>query len=322
MEEISKLKDNILIVKYEIFSSLEQLTQNEIKENLQSNITSLIQQFITFSSILVQQCESTSSLKDNKITQLKTQLEKQNKLVEDADSENVQLKETNDDLEKQNIKLSTDIEKIKEKQDEQEKQSCDIECEKQCDEIRKSLNKIKKDYEILQKEYVAKLDAVKSDDDTELGLTKQNEQDIQKHIEEISKLISEVEKIELINTKLKNENDQLKKDNTHLLLEHQNLKNQLKDIIDELENLRKELDILKQEQPFNESSSLADELAQVTQEKTLSDINVVGKNIECQQLKDAVLEYIKKNEQLEKDLSEMHTKLISFIETSKDILEN
>ena len=319
MEEISKLKDNILIVKDEIFSSLDQLTQNEIKENLQSNITSIIQYFMTFSSILVQQCESTSSLKDNKITQLKTQLEEQNKLVEDADSENIQLKETNDDLEKQNIKLSKDIEKIKEKQNEK---SCDIECEKQCDEIRKSLNKIKKDYEILQKEFATKLDAAKSNDDTELGLTKQNEQDIQKHIEQISKLISEVEKIELINTKLKNENDQLKKDNTHLLLEHQNLKNQLKDIIDELEPLKNELDILKQEQPFNESSSLADELAQVTQEKTLSDINVVGKNIECQQLKDAVLEYIKKNEQLEKDLSEMHTKLISFIKTSKDILEN
>ena len=122
MEEISKLKDNILIVKDEIFSSLDQLTQNEIKENLQSNITSIIQYFMTFSSILVQQCESTSSLKDNKITQLKTQLEEQNKLVEDADSENIQLKETNDDLEKQNIKLSKDIEKIKEKQNETIKQ--------------------------------------------------------------------------------------------------------------------------------------------------------------------------------------------------------
>ena len=62
-------------------------------------------------------------------------------------------------------------------------------------------------------------------------------------------------------------------------------------------------------------------MAQVKQEKTLSDINVVGKNIECQNLKDAVLEYIKKNEQLEKDLSEMNTKLISFIEKSKEILD-
>ena len=106
-------------------------------------------------------------------------------------------------------------------------------------------------------------------------------------------------------------------------MEHQNLKNQLKDIIDELEPLKNELDILKQNQISSlESSSLADELAEVKQEKTLSDINVVGKNIECQQLKDAMLDYIKKNEQLEKDLSEMHTKLISFIETSKDILEN
>jgi hypothetical protein len=315
MEEISKLKDNILIVKDEIFSSLEQLTQNEIKENLQSNITSLIQQFMTFSSILVQQCESTSSLKDDKIIQLKTQLEEQNKLFEDADLENIQLKKTNDNLEKQNIKLSTDIEKIKQKYDEQ---SCDIECEKQCDEITKSLNKIKKDYEILQKEYAAK-----SDGNAESALIKRNEQDIQKHIEQISKLISEVEKIELINIRLKNENDQFKKDNTQLLLEHQNLKNQLKDIIDELESLRQELDILKKNQISSlESSSLADELAEVKQEKTLSDINVVGKNIECQQLKDAMLDYIKKNEQLEKDLSEMHTKLISFIETSKDILDN
>jgi hypothetical protein len=316
MEEISKLKDNILIVKDEIFDSLEQLTQNEIKEILQSNITSLIQQFMTFSSILVQQCESTSSLKDDKITELTTQIKEQNKLFEDADLENVNLKKINDDLKKQNIKLSKDIEKIKEKHDEQ---TCDVECEKQCDEIRKSLNKIKKDYEILQKEYAAK-----SDCDTEItGLTKRNEQDIQKHIEQISKLISEIEKIELINTKLKNENDQLKKDNIDLLSNHQILKNQLKDIIDELEPLRHELDILKQNQTSSfESSSLADELAEVKQEKTLSDINVVGKNIECQQLKDVMLDYIKKNEQLEKDLSEMHTKLISFIETSKDILDN
>lgn len=315
MNEIHKLTTDILDAKDDIFNSLEQLPQNEIKENLETNIKFLIEKFTELTNISLSECESTNSLKDDKIIQLKTQIEEQNKLFEDADLENVQLKKTNDDLEKQNIKLSKDIEKIKEKQDEQ---TCDIECEKQCDEIRKSLNKIKKDYEILQKDCAAK-----SDGDVEPSLVKQNEQDIQKHIEQISKLINEIEKIELINTKLKNENDQLKKDNTHLLLEHQNLKNQLKDIIDELEPLKNELDILKQNQISSlESSSLADELAEVKQEKTLSDINVVGKNIECQQLKDAMLDYIKKNEQLEKDLSEMHTKLISFIETSKDILEN
>lgn len=315
MNEIHKLTTDILDAKDDIFNSLEQLPQNEIKENLETNIKFLIEKFTELTNISLSECESTNSLKDDKIIQLKTQLEEQNKLFEDADLENVQLKKTNDDLEKQNIKLSKDIEKIKEKQDEQ---TCDIECEKQCDEIRKSLNKIKKDYEILQKDCAAK-----SDGSASPSLVKQNEQDIQKHIEQISKLINEIEKIELINTKLKNENDQLKKDNTHLLLEHQNLKNQLKDIIDELEPLKNELDILKQNQISSlESSSLADELAEVKQEKTLSDINVVGKNIECQQLKDAMLDYIKKNEQLEKDLSEMHTKLISFIETSKDILEN
>ena len=49
----------------------------------------------------------------------------------------------------------------------------------------------------------------------------------------------------------------------------------------------------------------------------LKDLKNLQENVD----KTKLLEYIKKNEQLEKDLSKMNTQLISFIEKSKEILQ-
>jgi len=307
--------DNISKIKTNLDKSFEELEQNITKKNIENtkhNVDKLIEYFVAFSQDLLMNLKETEeNLKlkkdncvdrnelvkcENKIKECEHQIQEKDKLLSESDDECSNIEQTRKKLETENIQLTKKIEKItnecKEKPEQVELPS------KKCTDLEKKIKEIQKELE----ETKSKLQSV-PDCDIHISKLKLLEEKNKEILNDIITLQQNIQEIEEINKGLNITNVKIENEKSELI-------RQLKDITDEIEEQR--LTIAKHKDKIDDQKS----------ESLHHELGIVGKNLECQLLKDEVIKYVDKNKKLEEDLNVLGARIKTSVDKSKTIIRN
>jgi len=308
---------NISKIKIDLDVSFEELEKNQTKKNIENtkhNVDKLIEYFVAFSQdLLMNLRETEEKLKlklktDNcidkhelekctrKIKECEHKIQEIDEILSESDDKYSTIEQINKKLETENIKLTKKIEKItqecKEKPEQTELPS------KKCTDLEKKIKEIQKELE----ETKSELQFV-PDCDIHISKLKLLEDKNKEILNDIITLQQNIQEIEEINKGLNITNVKIENEKSELI-------RQLKDITDEIEEQR--LTILKHKDKIDKQKS----------ESLHHELGLVGKNLECQLLKDEVIKYIDKNKKLEEDLNVLGARLKTSVDKSKTIIRD
>lgn len=165
------------------------------------------------------------------------------------------------------------------------------ECEKKIKEIQTQLEETKTELES------------KSDCESHISKLKALEEKNKGILNDMNALQQSIQELEEINKELNIKNVKIEYEKSELI-------KQLRDITDEIDEQR---------------LTIAKHMEKIDEQKTQSlqqELGLVGKNLECQQLKDEVIKYINKNKKLEEELNMLSKRLKISVDKSKTIIRD
>ena len=306
---------NISKIKTDLDRSFEELEQNVNKENIENtkhNVDKLIEYFVAFSQDLLSNLKETEEqlkLKtdncvdkqelekcEHKIKELQHRIQESDKVLTESDDECSNIEKNRKKLEIENVQLTKKIEKIT-KECEEKREQTELPSKK-CTDLEKKIKEIQIELE----ETKSELQSV-PDCDIHISKLKLLEEKNKEILNDIVTLQQNIQEIEEINKGLNITNVKIENEKSELI-------RQLKDITDEIEEQR--LTIAKHMDKIEEQKS----------QSLHHELGLVGKNLECQQLRDEINKYVDKNKKLERDLNVLGERLKTSVDKSKTIIRD
>lgn len=311
------ITDNILKTKNHLDESLKKLEDNVTKDNIKhvkSYADKLIEYFVAFSQDLYSslheteeklKAKSENCIDRHELDRCKDKVEKlliniadKDNIISDAEEKQKDYDKIERELRKKNDELNKKIEKITEDCD---KKSDELAISVNCKALEEKIRDIQRELEETKNELRNKPDCDSCD--SHISRVNMLEEKNKEILNELISLGENIKGLEQINTGLVQKNKLIESEKLELI-------RKLRDISDEIEEQR--LLIMKYTNKIDEQKS----------ESLQSELEKVGKNLECQQLRDEVQKYIEKNKKLEINLQSLGDRLKDSVGKSERIIKD